>query len=406
MKSNRTSSVGQWTGSYVPLLFVCCAVTFGCYFTSFMRLPVVPLYARTFGTSTSQIGVINSAFYLMAGLLSFPMGMVSDRIGSKLAAAAGVVILAAASFSLVVCDTFVRLTLAYLVFGVGIAAFGPTMMAFVAEISPPTHLGRSYGWYTTAIFCGMSFGPAAGGFIAHRFDFVSVFLTAGAGLLAVFGLLILFLPEKARLEPDMSEIATPWATLASLFANRPLIACWLVTLGACFGMGMFVSFIPLHSQNQGLSATQIGMVFFVQGIVNGLSRIPFGQLSDRVPRRSRLVIAGVVVLTLSMAGFGVSSNMITFMASAAVMGVGMGLAFTSIGALIAESVPAAQRGVAMGGYNTCVYLGMMISSASMGPVNQAMGFQMGFVLTALVTALFAAIFFFIFRSGESASASR
>ncbi|MBI9083517.1 MAG: MFS transporter [Desulfobacterales bacterium] len=397
---------GKRTESYVPLLFVCCTVTFGCYFAAFMRLPVVPLYARTFGTSTSQIGVFNSAFYLMAGLLSFPMGMVSDRIGSKSVAAAGLIILSAASFLLVFCDTFALVTLVYLVFGIGIAAFGPTMMAFVAEISPPTHLGRSYGWYTTAIFCGMSFGPATGGFIAQRFDFVPVFVTAGAGLLAVFLMLIFLLPKRARSEAAAANHTGRRASLAGLFRNRPLVACWLVTLGACFGLGMFLSFIPLHAQNQGLNAAQIGMVFFAQGIVNGLSRIPFGQLSDHVSNRSRLVTGGVVVMALSMAGLGASQNAATFMASAALMGVGMGLAFTSIGALIAESVPAGLRGMAMGGYNTCIYLGMMISSAFMGPVNQAMGFKMGFVLTALVIALFAGLFFFIFRSAESASASR
>ena len=40
-------------------------------------------------------------------------------------------------------------------------------MSYVAGISPPTHLGRSYGWYTTALYVGMSLGPAAGGFVAH-----------------------------------------------------------------------------------------------------------------------------------------------------------------------------------------------------------------------------------------------
>ena len=402
MGSSQRASPYTRTESYGPLLFVCCAVTFGCYFASFMRLPVVPLYARALDISTSQIGAFNAAFYLMAGLLSFPMGMASDRMGSKPVAAAGLIILSAATFLLVFCDTFALLTLVYLVFGMGIAAFGPTMMAFVAEISPPTHLGRSYGWYTTAIFCGMSLGPATGGFIAQRFDFVPVFVTAGTGLLAVFFMLFFLLPKRTRSQAPAPGPTGRRATLAGLFRNRPLVACWLVTLGACFGMGMFVSFIPLHAQNQGLSAAQIGMVFFAQGIVNGLSRIPFGQLSDHVSRRSQLVTAGLGVMALSMAGFGRSQDATTFMASAALMGIGMGMAFTSIGALIAESVPAAIRGVAMGGYNTCIYLGMMISSVFMGPVNQAMGFETGFVLTALVIALFAGLFFVMLRSAENA----
>ncbi len=53
--------------SFAALLTICCLVTFGCYFAVSMRLPVVPLYARGFGVSTSQIGMINAAFFLMAG---------------------------------------------------------------------------------------------------------------------------------------------------------------------------------------------------------------------------------------------------------------------------------------------------------------------------------------------------
>ncbi len=60
----------------------------------------------------------------------------------------------------------------------------------------------------------------------------------------------------------------------------------------------------------------------------------------------------------------------------------MGLAFTSVGALIAEAVPPESRGLAMGGYNTCIYLGMMLSSGVMGSVIQMVGFAGSFFICA------------------------
>ena len=65
----------------------------------------------------------------------------------------------------------------------------------------------------------------------------------------------------------------------------------------------------------------------------------------------------------------------------------MGLGFTPVGALIAEVVPAADRGLAMGGYNTCIYLGMMFSSALMGGVIRLIGFKGSFALAGLVVAV-------------------
>ncbi len=61
--------------SFTSLLTICCLATFSCYFAVATRLPVVPLYAREFGVTTSQIGVINSAFFLTAGVFALPSGL-------------------------------------------------------------------------------------------------------------------------------------------------------------------------------------------------------------------------------------------------------------------------------------------------------------------------------------------
>ena len=61
--------------SYEALLLLCCVVTCGCYLGSHMRIPVVPLFARTMGADTFQVGTINASFLLMAALLSLPLGV-------------------------------------------------------------------------------------------------------------------------------------------------------------------------------------------------------------------------------------------------------------------------------------------------------------------------------------------
>ncbi len=78
----------------------------------------------------------------------------------------------------------------------------------------------------------------------------------------------------------------------------------------------------------------------------------------------------------------------------------MGLAFTSVGALIAEVVDSESRGLAMGGYNTCIYFGMMLSSALMGPIIDGIGFGNGFLITALINFFFIGIFY-VFMKGFS-----
>ncbi len=384
--------------SYWVLMVISCGTAFCCYFASNMRLPVVPLYAISLGINTAQIGFINSAFFLTAGFLSLPLGFVSDRIGRRLLACLGLLVLSGASFFLYFSNTFIQLIWSYLFIGIGLAAFGPTMMAFVADISPGTHLGRSYGWYTTALYCGLSLGPAFGGFMAQASGFLQVFLVSGTLIFLDFWIVLFFLP-KTRLDSKPRSKKPKTASLVRrLLKNRPLMGCWLITLGGCFGLGMFITFIPLHATNQNLNISQIGLVFLVQGLVNALSRIPLGYLSDKVINRKNLVALGMFGFAAAMTGFGMSRTPGHFMMFAIALGFSMGLAFTSIGALIAETVDAELRGLAMGGYNTCIYFGMMLSSALMGSVIQRIGFGYGFYITAVVNLPLIIIFYFSMKN--------
>ena len=393
-----TFAYSKWRSlSYTSLLFICCGVAFCGYLGSNMRLPVVPLYARSIGADTVQVGIINSAFLLIAGILSLPMGILSDRFGRKLFVSLGLIVLSATSFLLYFSKTPMQLMWIYLFFGAGLAAFGPTMMSFVADFSPATHLGRSYGWYTTALYTSMSLGPAIGGFVAQQRGFLQVFLISGTIIFLTFWVAVLFLPPTHLIIAHRPEKPNPSIIVRELLKNRPLLSCWLVTLGGCFALGMFITFLPLHAQNQSLTVWQIGLVFAAQGLSNALSRIPFGYLSDKVANRSTLVVIGLIGFSASMAGFAISKTTIHFVTFAVAFGTSMGLAFTSVGALIAEVVPFESRGLAMGGYNTCIYFGMMLSSASMGAIIRKIGFEYGFLITAVINLILVGFFYLLMK---------
>jgi MFS family permease len=243
----------------------------------------------------------------------------------------------------------------------------------------------------------MSLGPAVGGYLARLSGAPQVFLAAAAVLLLDLALLLGFLPARLPAGAQSEDPEFQPQAPRGLLRNRPLLGCWLMTWSACFGLGMFTSFMPLHAQNRGLEVSQIGIVFFIQGLCNGASRIPFGRLSDAVARRSTLVGVGIGLYVLALLGCGLARVMGHFTLSAGLLGIGLGLAFTSVGALIAEVVPAVSRGSAMGGYNTCIYLGMMSSSLAMGAVSEIVGFALSFSLTAAFNLLFLGGFFYLMR---------
>jgi MFS family permease len=383
--------------SYGTLLGICCGIAFASYFGSYLRIPVVPLFAVSLGASTVEVGIINSAFLLMAGVLSFPLGVLSDRVGRKPLIAWGLAISLITSLLLAFSTSPRQLMGIYLLFGMGLAAVGPTLMTYVADISPPAYAGRAYGWYTTAIYTGMSLGPAAGGLVAQGWGFRPLFLLAAGFIFLLIWVTVFFLPEVRGVREKEPKKGKRKIIGKELWKNRPLLGCWLVTLGGCFGQGMFLTFFPLHAHQQGLKMGQIGMVFAVQAIFNALSRFPIGRLSDMVGHRRNLVVLGFMGFGASLAGVGVSESMAHFTLTSIALGVTMGLAFTPLGALVAETAPPESKGLAMGGYNTCIYLGMMLSSAFMGGVIGMIGFAQTFLLTALLTFLATGLFYLMIK---------
>ena len=86
----------------------------------------------------------------------------------------------------------------------------------------------------------------------------------------------------------------------------------------------------------------------------------------------------------------------TFILSAAGAGISMGMAFTAVGALISEVVRPDARGLAMGGYSSAIYIGMMISSLAMGAVIREIGFRNAFLIVAMINLAATGLFHLVF----------
>ena len=352
-----------------------------------------------------MVGLINAAFLLSAGALSLPLGLVVHRLGMKLLAGVGLLILAASSFLLAVSSTPHQLLWIYLFSGAGLAAFGPTTMSYVAGISPPTHLGRSYGWYTTALYVGMSLGPAAGGFVAEAWGFSPVFILSGLSIFVTFWLMFFFLPRARHVMPAspsqpamgvalIREVGEKPAAVGLLAGHRRRLLrvgrLYYLPALACPRAG-----VDLRADRPGLCRPG-----------RDERRLP---PPLRTPERPGETPHPPGDLGASRGG-GLSGRIHGFPAAAPFHpqcrghGNQHGPGLHVGGGPLRRNRPPEHRAIAMGGYNSAIYLGMMVSAAGLGPIIGLIGYKDGFLLTTLITVLITGIAFLLMKGFLSARA--
>ncbi len=382
-------------GSVPGPVLAACALTFVLYIGAYIRLPLVPLFASGIGASTVEVGMINAGFMLAAALLSVPLGLVSDRVGRRRLVLAGMVVSGLTSLFLTVARTPAQVGMVYLFSGVGLACFSPAMMSYVGDVAPPRFLGRAYGWYTSALYLGMALGPGLGGVLGAE-GFRAAFLVSaaviGAGIAVGFPRMPAPPPVVQPRSPDLV------ADLREILANRAVLACWIATFFAPDAWGALFAFFPLYARDSGIPVAHTGLIFTSQAASNALSRIPIGHLADRTGRRDLYIVFGSLAFAACIAAVGRFPAPAPLYLLFLLAGASMAAAFTAVGALLSESVDTRVRGLAMGGYNTCIYSGFAVSAATLGPVIARYGYSAGFAVAGGLCAVATLAFPLIFRS--------
>ena len=356
------------------------------YLGAYMRLPVVPLFARRLGATTVEVGIISAGFMLAAAALSLPLGLMSDRLGRKRLILAGMGISALTSLLLPFASAPWHVGSIFLFAGVGLACFSPAMMSHVGDCVPRQFLGRAYGWYTSALYLGMALGPGIGGAVAswgfRLAFFVSAAITGAGALLGAARL-----PSSRPPSSTAAAVGTLSADFREIVRAPVVLACWMATFFSTFAWGSLFAFFPLYARDQGVSVAHTGLIFTVQAAANALVRIPVGQLQDRTGNRRPYILWGNVLFGLFIALTGLLREPLPLYLLMVGVGGTMAATFTAIGAVLSESVATRIRGLAMGGYNTCIYGGFLVSAATLGVVMERFGYAAGFAVAGLACTL-------------------
>ncbi len=303
MAVGRLGAARAWLGarSSLPrevyvlgLVAFCVAVGFG------VLVPVLPVFARSFGVGNTEVGAVISAFALMR-LVSSPFcGWLIKVFSERIIMATGIFIVAISSGLAGISRSYVQLLMLRGVGGIGSAMFTVSAFTLLLTSVEAGVRGRAAGFFQAGFLIGGITGPAVGGALA------AISLTAPfffyAGTLAVAGTVGLLLLRRRGPKPEEDDAESTVSFRALVHDARYQAACATNLAQGWTSFGVRSSLVPvLVVELLHRPASWTGIAFACASVVQTIAVGPAGRFTDTVGRRPAMILGGTVAAVSIMA---------------------------------------------------------------------------------------------------------
>ena len=367
----------------IPIVFVV-MLGFG------IVVPVLPLFARSFGVGYGAAGLLISMF-AFARLIAGPFaGPLVDRWGERASMAAGVTFVGVSSLLTGLAPTYPLAVAFRGAGGAGSALLFTALMSYLLKSVPKARMGRTLGLFYGAFNVGLIAGAPVGGVVAERFGLASP-LFFYAGLLFVSGVMYLWLvrnPAPARASSGSGEAGSgtsvPPAGLKSLLRRRAFLTTIFLNFSYLWMVAaVFDTLVPLFGQESlSMSPGAIGAIFAVALATELVVLYPAGSAADRLGRRP-VVIPSMAALAVLVAALGLAPTPLAFGGIMALLGIASGYAGVPPGAMLADVAPGERSGTAVGIFRFAGDVGFVLGPLVGGFAAAALGFRAAFMIASI-----------------------
>ncbi|MCS5606260.1 MAG: MFS transporter, partial [Alphaproteobacteria bacterium] len=361
-------------------------------------IPVLPLYAQSFGVAASAIGMAVAIYGLARFFVAVPSGQLSDRLGRRPTLAMGGVISALGSFWCAAATGYPEFMVARFVSGAGAGIILTTGQVVLADISTPERRGRIIYIYQGCFLFAVGIGPLPGGLLASHFGLAAPFQAYGvASLLAM--LVAWFAVKETRglghggLGQGPAVTISYVRQLNLLMRQVGFVLVSVVSLtNSVIRTGGLFTVIPVFAVLRlSLNVAEIGFGMALGSVAGVIAAYPSGVLVDRFGRKA-VIVPATLITGLSMLLFMISPSYVWFVVSCVVWGIAASIGGTAPAAYAADSAPPGMNAAAMSAFRMVGDFGYVIGPIFLGFLVDVQGPQTALLVAAVISVLAAYLF--------------
>lgn len=327
--------------------------------SSEMVYPLLPLYlVNRLGATPAVVGVIEGIAESLASLLKLFSGHYSDKFQSrKPLAILGYGFSGLSKFLIIFSVSWPWVLWGRIGdrFGKGVRT--APRDALIAESADKGKMGWAFGLHRALDSLGAVIGVALAFYFitTYKGNYQAVFILSLVPAFMGVGLLFLVRERIARGAGQVKQLSLSWSGLNPQL-KKFLIVVFLFALGNSSNQ-----FLLLRAQSMGNDTSTVILLYLLFNVVYTLAAFPAGVLSDRIGRRTLLVI-GYSFYGLVYLGFATVTNSTHLWLLFGLYGIYSAATEGVEKALVAELAPCDQRATLMGLHATLVGIGLLPAS--------------------------------------------
>ncbi|MEU8170321.1 MFS transporter [Micromonospora sp. NPDC049004] len=349
-------------------------------------LPVLPVYAATFGAGPTRIGLLVALFAMMRLATSPFCGRLAVRFGERRVLVAGLLLCALSSALTAFAGSYGQLLVFRALGGAGSVLFSVSALAMLLAVAPPDQRGRASAVFEAGFLLGGICGPALGGLLA--LVALSTPFVAYAALLLGAAVLTLAVLDTGR--STGAALGRTVVDLPVLLRDRRyLVACLAALAQGWVLFGLRSALVPVVVVAWLRDVAWVGWAFTISAAVQALLIVPAGRVVDRAGRRPAM-IAGTGVAAAAITALVFVDRYAWLVALLCVYAAGSALLNAAPAALVGDVV-AGRAGSGVAAFSMCTDVGAVVGPVVVGFVAERVSVPAAFASGAalLVVALVA-----------------
>lgn len=359
--------------------------------------PILPNLGTILGISPFLVGLILSANRFSRLFANAPAGVLIDRIGTRTPFVVGMVIqgFSTAGYVVAILAPFPEgwFMVARILWGVGSALVFATAYTIAADVSDGESRGASMGLVRGGILFGFPTGVVIGGVLGELTGTVFAFSVATVFAFIASAIAYLTVPET-HVEERQAQSVTPW----DINTSTPALTVGLVNFAVFFVYigAFFATLVVFLNQNQlrvfGFNAQGSSGIFMGLTVLGaGVSMYLGGYVSDRRQSRVPTLLLFLVVTSLGFLLLTFANSLSVLIGACLCIGIGQGGTSGPLMALLADLVPDAQMGRAVGTNNVFGDIGGGFGPIVTLPLIDTLGFSPIYLACTVLPLIAAAI---------------